>query len=83
MLTLNKAQIKTGEELYVRFCHIKYLPSGAISALLNKKANTRLLIPWNLCLIIQVVKLVDPKVVGVKVLKYWQQLKVYGMPLKR
>ena len=29
------------------------------------------------------IKIVDPAVVRVEILEHWQQLKVYGMPLKR
>lgn len=32
-------------------------------------------------LLIQTVKVVDPAVARIKILEYWQQLKLYGIPL--
>ena len=83
MLALNEALQKTGEESHVRFCCVKYAPSGAISALLNEKADAGLLIPRKSNLLIRAVKSVDPEVIGVEVLEHWQRLKVHGMPLER
>lgn len=45
MLALNEALQKAGEESHVRFCRVKYAPSGAISALLNENADAGLLMP--------------------------------------
>ena len=83
MLALNEALQKIGEESHTRFCRVKYAPSGAISALLNEKANAGSLIPRKSNLLIRAVKSVDPKVIGVEILEHWQRLKVHGMPLER
>ena len=61
---------------------MKYALFGAISALLNKETEAELLIPWKLILLIQAVKSIDSKVIGVKILEHWQQLKVHCMPLE-
>ena len=83
MLALNEALQKAGEESHIRFCRVKYAPSGAISALLNEKADAGLLIPRKSNLLIRAVKSVDPQVSGVEVPEHWQRLKVHGMPLER
>lgn len=74
---------KVGEESPVRFCQVKYAPSGAISTLLTKKADAGLLIPRRANLLIRAAKSVDSVVVGIKVLENWQRLNVYKMPLER
>ncbi len=45
MLALIEALQRSGEESHILFCQVKYAPSGAISALLNKKTYAGLLIP--------------------------------------
>ena len=44
MLTLNRALQKAGKKLYVQFCRVKYISSKVISAFLNKKIDSGLLI---------------------------------------
>ena len=43
MLALNEALQKVGEEM--RFCRVRYSPSGAVSALLTEKANAGSIVP--------------------------------------
>ena len=83
MLALNEALQRVGEETCIRFTRVQYTPSGAISALLTKKADAGQLIPRRSNLSIRAVKAVDPAVVGIEVLQHWQRLKVHGMPLER
>ena len=83
MLALNEALQQAGEEKSIRFSWVRYAPSGAFSALLNKKADAGQLIPRRSNLLIWAVKSIDPTVVGVEILEYWQRLKVHGMPLER
>lgn len=44
MLALNEALQKIEIDLKVRFCCIRYEPSGLISALLTEKANMAILL---------------------------------------
>ena len=44
LLALNKALQKAGEE--TQFCGVKYLLSGAMSALLTKKTNVKSIVSW-------------------------------------
>ena len=83
MLAFNKLLQKAGEELDTQFSQGRYAPSGAIFALLTKKADAELLIPRLSNLLIQAANTVDYAIVGVEVLKHWQRLKVHGMSLKR
>ena len=83
MLALNEALQQAGVETYIRFSRVRYVPSGAISALLTEKANAGQLIPQRSNLLIRAAKSVDPAVVGVEILEHWQRVKVHGMPLER
>ncbi len=44
MLALNKALQKAGEKTW--FCRVRYLPSGAVSALFTEKANVGSIVLW-------------------------------------
>ena len=83
MLALNEALQKAGKELDTRFIRVKYVPSGAISALLTEQTNAGVLLPRLSNLLIRTAKTVDPAVVGVEILEHWQRLKVHGMSLER
>lgn len=83
MLALNEALQKAGVESKVRFCRVRYAPSGLISALLTEKANANMLLPQRSNLLIRAAKTVDDAVIGVEVLEQWQRLKVHGMSLER
>ena len=83
MLALNEALQQAGEEKSIRFSRVGYAPSGAVSALLNEKADAGQLIPRRSNLLIRAVKSIDPAVVGVEILEHWQRLKVHEMPLER
>ncbi len=83
MLALNEALQKAGEGLDTRFIQVKNAPSEAILALFTEQANAGSLIPRLSNLLIRTIKAVDPAVVGVEILEYWQRLKVHGMPLER
>ncbi len=45
MLALNEALQRAGVESKVRFCRVRYAPSGSISALLKEKADATMLLP--------------------------------------
>lgn len=83
MLALNEALQKTGIDPKVRFCRIRYAPSGSISALLTEKADAAMLLPQRSNLLIRAAKSVDDAVVGVEIMEHWQRLKVHGMSLAR
>ena len=83
MLALNEALQQAGVETYIRFSQVQYAPSGAISALLTKKADVGQLIPQRSNLLIRAAKSVDPAVIGVGILEHWQRLKFHGMPLEK
>lgn len=52
MLALNEALQKTGIDLKVHFCRIRYTLSGSISALFSEKADAAMLLPqWSNLLI--------------------------------
>ena len=70
MLALNEALQKIEIDLKVRFCCIRYEPSGLISALLTEKANMAILLSQQSNLLIWAAKLVDNKVVGVEIIDY-------------
>ena len=59
------------------------MPSGAVSALLNEKADTGSIIPRMSNVLIRAAKTIDQAIVGVEVLEHWQRLKVHGIPLER
>ena len=83
MLALNEVLQRAGEGLETHFCQVRYLPSGAVSALLTKKANAGLLIPRLSNAFIWATKTVDAAIVGVEISEHWQRLKVHGMSLER
>lgn len=67
MLVLNEALQQAGEETSLRFIRVWYAASGAISALLSKKADAEQLLPRRSNLLIRAVKAVDPAVVGIEI----------------
>ena len=81
MLVLNEALAKAGEGVDIRFSQVRYLPSGAVSALLTEKANAGLLIPRLSNVLIRAAKTVDEAIMGVEILEHWQRFKVHGMLL--
>ena len=83
MLVLNEALAKAGEGVDIRFSRVQYSPSGAVSALLTKKAKAGSLIPRLSNTLIRAAKTVDEAIMGVEILKHWQRLKVHGMSLDR
>ena len=83
MLGLNEALQKAGVDSKVRFCRVRYAPSGSISALLTEKADVTMLLPQQSNMLIRAAKAVDDAVVGVEILEQWQRFKVLGMPLER
>lgn len=83
MLTLNETLQQAGEETCIRFTWVWYAPFSAISVFLIKKADAKLLIPWQSNLLIWAIKTVSPTVMEIKILKHWQRLKVHRMPLQR
>ena len=72
-----------GEGLDTWFIWVSYASSGVISSLLREQANARVLLSQLSNLLILIAKTIDPAVVGVEILKYWQRLKVYGMSPQR
>ena len=83
MVALNEALQRAGEDLETWFCRVRYAPSGAISALLIKKANAGSILPRLSNVLIRAAKTVDAAVIGVEILEHWQRLKVHGMSLER
>ena len=83
MLVLNEALAKAGEGVDICFSRVRYLPSGAVFALLIEKANAGLLVPRLSNTLIQAAKTVDAAIVGVEILEHWQRLKVHRMSLYR
>lgn len=83
MLALNEALQKAGVGSKVRFCHVRYAPSGSISALLTEQADASMLLPQQSNLLVRAAKSVDQAVIGVETLEHWQRLKVHGMSLAR
>lgn len=83
MLALKEALKQAIEETSLRFIRVGYAPSGAISSLLSKKANTRRLISRRSNLLIRAVKAIDQAVMGIEILEHWQRLKVHVMRLER
>lgn len=83
ILALNKALQKVEESALIQLNRVKYLQSGAILALLTKKANKKALLKSCKNISIKTVKIIDIEVVRVETLQYWQCLKVYRMPLDR
>lgn len=81
MLVINKALQKAGEG--TRFCRVRYLPSGAVSALLTENSHAGTIIPCLSNVLIRAAKSVDQAIIGVEVLEHWQRLKIHGMPLER
>lgn len=67
----------------IRFSQVRYVPLGAISTLLTKKANAELLVLLQSNLFIRVAKSVDALVLRVEILEYWQHLKIYRILLER
>lgn len=66
-----------------RFCRVRYSPSGAVSALLNEKADARSINPRLSNVLIRAAKTIDQAIVGVEISEHWQRLKVHGMSLER
>lgn len=56
ILALNEALQKAGIESKVRFCRVRYAPSGSISALLTEKADATMLFPQHSNLLIRAEK---------------------------
>ena len=83
ILALNEALQKTGEELDVQLCRVKYASSRAKSAVLKEKTDAKLLISQKLNMLIWTVKSVDFEVMRVEVLEHLQRLKVHGMLLEK
>ena len=83
MLALNEALQKVGENIYTRFCRVRYSLSRAISALLTEIINAGVFIPQLSNVFIQAAKTVNPAIVGVEIQEHWQRFKVHGMSLER
>lgn len=82
MLALNEPLQRAGKCLETRFCQVKYLPSGAVSTILTKKANAGTVISRLSNVLIQVAKTVDLAIVKVEILEHWQRPKIYGILLE-
>lgn len=70
MLGLNEALQKAGEKLKTRFCQVKYLPSGAVSTFLTKKANAGLLISRLSNALFWATKIINAVIVSVEIFKH-------------
>ena len=70
MLALNEALQKAGEPATVRFSRIGYSQSGAISALLTKKAGAKELLEMRKNILIQAAKTIDAAVIGAEALEH-------------
>lgn len=82
-MALNEVLQKDRKSIYIWFCWVRYLLSGAISMLLTEKANAGILIfQWSNVLI-WVTKTVDLAIKEVEILKHWQHFKVYWMLLEK
>ncbi len=67
----------------IRFNRVRYSPSGAISALLTKKADVTKLLKTRINILIRAAKTIDQAIIDAEVLERWHWLKVHGMPLDR
>lgn len=83
ILVLNKVFKKVRKRVKTCFSSVKYTSSEVISVLLTEKTNARLLISWLLNTLIQAAKTINTTIVGIKILKHWQSLKVYGILLNK
>lgn len=83
ILALNEALQKAGESASIRISRIGYSQSGAISALLTEKADTRELLKKHKNILIRAVQTIDVAVVGAEALEHWHRLKVHEMSLER
>lgn len=83
MLALNEKLLKAGKGLNKWFCRAKNSLLGVVFTLFIKKPNTRLLVLQLSNMLICIVKTIDLIIVGVEILKYWQQFKVYEILLYR
>ncbi|MCJ1360069.1 MAG: hypothetical protein MMC33_010072 [Icmadophila ericetorum] len=83
MLALNEALQGAGVELQIRFGRIGYAKSGAISALLNERAYTGMILPKFETLLLDAIRGIDKEVTTVEAVETWCRLKVHGIPFDR
>lgn len=81
MLVLNKTLLKAEKPEFFRFSKMRYSPSGAISALLTKKANAIELFKTRTNILIQAAKTINQAVINV--LERWHWLKIHRILLDK